>query len=213
MLNSKANKYLHHNSITSKYTNFNLEVIILEHLRSSLEESPIVKFGEYEYFVHPISDGIPEVKPELLNEVINEIRCTITSDYDKIVAIEAMGLPIGAALAMVIKKPLVIIRKKSYGLEGEVAVEQITGYSKSKLFINGLEPHDKVVLIDDVISTGGTLRAVLLALEEIGVDVVDVIAVIEKGDHKDQVERDTGVEIKTLIKVNIIDGKLIVTEE
>jgi adenine phosphoribosyltransferase len=188
-------------------------VIILDNLRESLEESPIVKIGEYDYFVNPITDGIPEVKPELIHEVINEIRCMMTRDYDKIVAIEAMGLPIGAALAMDLKKPYVIIRKKSYGLDGEVAVEQITGYSKSKLYINGLEPHDKVVLIDDVISTGGTLKAVLLALEEMGVDVVDVIVVIEKGDHKEQVERDTGIEIKTLIKVHIIDGKMIVTDE
>jgi adenine phosphoribosyltransferase len=184
----------------------------LEHLKESLEKSPIVKKGEYDYVVHPITDGVPEVEPELLHEVVGEIQNLLMKDYDKIVAIEAMGLPLGAALAINVKKPLVIIRKKSYGLEGEVAVDQITGYSEAKLFINGLEPHDKVVIVDDVISTGGTLKAVLKALDEMGVDVVDVVVVIEKGENKDALERETGTVIKTLVKVDVIDGKVVVTE-
>ncbi|WP_455392067.1 hypoxanthine/guanine phosphoribosyltransferase [[Eubacterium] cellulosolvens] len=185
----------------------------MEHLRTSLEESPIVKKGEYNYFIHPITDGVPEVEPDLLREVVSEIRNLLTKEFDKLVAIEAMGLPIGAALAVDVKKPLVIIRKKSYGLEGEVAVEQVTGYSKAKLFINGLEPHDKVVIVDDVISTGGTLKAVLTALNDMGVDVVDAIVVIEKGENKAGVERETGIEIKALVKVDIVDEKVVIIEE
>ncbi len=186
---------------------------MLDLLKSSLEESPIVKRGEYNYFVHPITDGVPEIKPELLDEVIDEIKNHLVRDYDKIVAIEAMGLPIGAVLAVEVKKPLVIIRKKSYGLNGEVSVEQITGYSKSQLFINGLEPHDKVIVVDDVISTGGTLKAVLNSLIEMGVDIVHVIVVIEKGDSKIQVEQETGVEIKTLVKVDVIQDSIMIIEE
>ena len=185
----------------------------MEHLRASLEESPIVKKGEYNYFIHPITDGVPEVKPELLHEVVSEIRSLLMKEYDKIIAIEAMGLPIGAALATEVNKPLVIIRKKSYGLEGEVAVDQITGYSKAKLFINGLEPMDKVIIVDDVISTGGTLKAVLMALEKMGVDVIDVVVVIEKGENKASIEQETGVEIKTLVKVDVIDNKVVLLEE
>jgi adenine phosphoribosyltransferase len=186
---------------------------MLDLLKSSLEESPIVKKGDYNYFVHPITDGVPEIQPELLNEVVFEIKNHLLKNYEKIVAIEAMGLPIGAVLAIDVKKPLVIIRKKSYGLEGEVSVEQVTGYSKSQLFINGLEPHDKVIIVDDVISTGGTLIAVLNCLLDMGVDIVDVIVVIEKGDNKQQVEQQTGVEITTLVKVDVVGGSVIVSED
>lgn len=185
---------------------------MLDILKTTLEECPVVKKGEYDYFVHPITDGVPEISFELLHEVVGEIRNKLIKDYDKIVAIEAMGLPIGAALAMEVNKPLVVIRKKSYGLEGEVSVEQSTGYSKSKLFINGLEPHDKIIIVDDVLSTGGTLKAVLTALNEMGVDIVDVVVVIEKGPNKAQIEQATGVEIKSLIKANVVDGKVVVTE-
>ena len=45
----------------------------LERLRASLAECPVVKFGEYEYFVHPITDGIPLGRPEVLDEVLAEL--------------------------------------------------------------------------------------------------------------------------------------------
>jgi adenine phosphoribosyltransferase len=183
-----------------------------EILKVSLEEAPIVKMGEYNYFVHPITDGVPEIGPELLREVVDNIKDLLVKDFDKIVAIEAMGLPVGTILAMELNKPLVIIRKKSYGLEGEVSVEQVTGYSKAKMFINGLEFDDKIVIVDDVISTGGTLKAVLKALKNIGVDIVDVVIVIEKGEGKSIVEDETGIEIKTLICANVVDGRVITSE-
>ena len=185
---------------------------MLEILKNTLEESPIVKKGDYDYVVHPITDGVPEIKPELLREVVNEIKNHILKDYDKIVAVEAMGLPIGAILSIELNKPLVIIRKKSYGLPGEISVEQKTGYSKSKLFINGLEPEDKIIIVDDVLSTGGTLKALLTVLIDMGVNVVDVIVVIEKGNNKDQVEKETGMEIKTLVKLDVMDGKIVVSD-
>lgn len=188
------------------------EFIMLEILKNTLEESPIVKKGNYNYVVHPITDGVPEIKPELLREVVDEIKNHLLKDYDKIVAVEAMGLPLGSILSVELNKPLVIIRKKSYGLPGEVSVEQQTGYSKSKLFINGLGPEDKIIIVDDVLSTGGTLKALLTVLNDMGVNVVDVIVVIEKGDNKDQVERETGMEIKTLIKLDVINSKIVVSD-
>jgi adenine phosphoribosyltransferase len=115
-------------------------------------------------------------------------------------------------LAVEVNKPLVIVRKKSFGLASEVSVQQVTGYSKSQLFINGLEPHDKVVIVDDVLSTGGTLKAVITALNNMGVNIVDVIVVIEKGENRERIELETGVEIKPLIKVDVVDEKVIVTE-
>jgi adenine phosphoribosyltransferase len=185
---------------------------MLEILKTTLEEAPIVKKGEYNYFVHPITDGVPEITPELLREVVGEIKNFLVKDFDKIVAIEAMGLPIGAVLSVELNKPLVIIRKKGYGLEGEVIVEQVTGYSKSQLYINGINVDDKIIIIDDVISTGGTLKGILEKIENIGAEIVDVIIVIEKGNGKHLLEEETGIEIKSLIKADVIDGKVVTSD-
>ena len=41
----------------------------MEALRESLENAPIITKGKYQYIIHPITDGIPEIKPSLLEEI------------------------------------------------------------------------------------------------------------------------------------------------
>jgi len=58
----------------------------MDQLRQSLLDAPIIEKGEYQYFVHPISDGVPMLKPELLREiVIRIIRKAELENVDKIV--------------------------------------------------------------------------------------------------------------------------------
>ena len=45
----------------------------LPRLRASLAETPVVRFGDYEYFVHPITDGIPLGRPDVLDEVLGAL--------------------------------------------------------------------------------------------------------------------------------------------
>lgn len=183
---------------------------MFENLKKSLIESPVIKKGDYAYFVHPITDGVPLVTSEILEEVANGISLVGNMDVDKIVCIEAMGIHIATAISLKTGIPFVVVRKRSYGLEGEVAVHQVTGYSEGELYINGLEKGDKVLLVDDVVSTGGTMISILKALEIIGVDVVDVVVAIEKGKGKWIVEDATGYKVKSLIKVKVKNGKVMI---
>ena len=89
-------------------------------------------------------------------------------------------------------------------------MHQITGYSQGELYINGLQKGDKIILVDDVVSTGGTMIAVLNALKKMGVEIVDVMAVIEKGTGKEIVKRETGFTVKSLILVDVVDGRVVI---
>ena len=175
---------------------------MLERLKRSLLEAPIVMRGNYAYFIHPISDGVPELKPELIREVVTNILKIAELDVDKIVTIEAMGIHVGTALSLATDIPLVILRKRKYELPGEIAVHQITGYSKGELYLNGVERGDRVLIVDDVISTGGTMIATIRALEKAGAEIKDIVAVIERGDGAEKV-RKTGYDIKTLVKIDV----------
>lgn len=174
---------------------------MLERLKKSLEEAPVVPMGDYNYVVHPITDGVPYIEPALLNEVIDEIIRPGLPEFDLIVTAEAMGIPIATALSLRTGRPFNIIRKRRYGLPGEVSVSQVTGYSKAKLYINGLKRGDRILFVDDVISTGGTLRATLRALKGIGVIITGIVIVVEKGDGHVRVEisQEFGVSIRTLV--------------
>ena len=179
----------------------------LKYLIKSLEKASIVKRGKYSYIVHPITDGIPEIKPELLKEVTHEMQKFMEKcgKIDKILTIEAMGIPLATTLSLNMNIPFSIIRKRRYGLPDEVSVRQVTGYSKSKLYINGLEKKDKIIIVDDVLSTGGTLRTVLKTLKKMGVVVKGVFIVVDKGDSVTKIKNESGVEITALVNIDIID--------
>lgn len=180
---------------------------MLDILKSSLLSAPIFKRGDYNYFIHPITDGVPQVKPNLIREVVGHVIRIADLDVDKIVTIEAMGIPIGMALSLATDIPLVIIRKRKYGLPGEIEVSQVTGYSKSQLYLNGIERGDKVIIVDDVISTGGTAHATLQALKVAGAEVKDMVVVIQRGDGVERL-RAMGYDIKTMVSVEVDEQKV-----
>ena len=182
----------------------------LERLRESLADCPVVRFGDYDYFVHPITDGIPLGKPEVLDEVLDELaKRGDWSRCDKIVTAESMGFPLASGLSMRVHRPYVFIRKRQYGLPGEVSLRQMTGYSKTDMFINNIRRGDRVVFVDDVISTGGTLYAIVRALRQIGAEVTNVLIVFEKTHAKARMEKDLGLPIQTLMAVDVV-GKTLV---
>ncbi|MGL4670107.1 MAG: hypoxanthine/guanine phosphoribosyltransferase [Methanobacteriaceae archaeon] len=187
---------------------------MLENFLKSLKESPIIKKGEYNYFVNPITDGIPPMSAEILREIVDVIIVQIgTGDInkiDKIVCVEAMGIHLATALSLATDIPFVVIRKREYGLDGEKPIFQQTGYSKGELYINYINSGDNIIFIDDVVSTGGTMIATLNALSDIGANIIKTIAIVEKGEGKKIVEDETGFSVLTLAKLDIIDGKIIV---
>ena len=182
----------------------------LERLRASLAEAPVVKFGDYDYFVHPITDGIPLGRPEVLEEVLHELAARGDwSRCDKIVTAESMGFPIAAGLAVRVHRPYVFIRKRRYGLPGEVSLKQTTGYSKTDMYINNIHPGDRIAFVDDVVSTGGTLAAIVRALRLLGAEVTEALVVFEKTREKARMEKELGLRITTLLAVDVVDGKLV----
>lgn len=173
---------------------------MLEKLVESLETCPMVKRGEYNYFIHPITDGVPVVDPALLRDVAAAmLKVLDLRGVEKIVVVEAMGIHIGSVLSTMTDLPMSVMRKREYKLPGEVAVHQMTGYSKGELYLNGIRKGEKVVIIDDVISTGGTMKALLAALEIAGAEVVDICFAIQRG------EPDIGRPYKSLVQIEVDD--------
>ena len=152
-------------------------------LQESLRGAPIIWKGEYPYFIHPISDGIPRMDPDVLRATRDLIVSSVDwSQVDLIVSVEAMGLPLLAAVGDATGKPTVVVRKRSYGMEGETRVDVATGYSQSTVYINDIKAGERIVIVDDVISTGGTLEPLIQQLEDMGVILQDIVIAIEKGE-------------------------------
>ena len=176
----------------------------MERLRDSLHDAPIIDKDGYDYLVHPISNGVPTLDPALLREVVVGITQEADlADVDKIVAPEAMGIHIATALSLQTDIPLVVIRKREYGLDGEVALHQQTGYSESEMYINDVESGDSVLIVDDLLSTGGTLAAICDAFDDIGADIVDIVVALRKVGPS--ALDDTQYEATSLLDITVDD--------
>lgn len=180
-----------------------------ELLRKSLVDAPVIDKDGYQYFVHPLTDGIPAIEPALLREVVAEMRALLDlRDADRIVTVEAMGIPLATALSLDTGIPIAVIRKRKYGFADEQEIGQRTGYSRGSLFVNGLSRGDRIVFVDDVISTGGTLGALIPAFRQMGLTLADIGIVVEKGEGRAALENEHGVRIKTLQRIELRDRRV-----
>lgn len=180
---------------------------MLERTRESLESSPIVMRNGYPYVVNPLMDGVPRMDPAIMSEVTDRMMELCDFDCDLILAPEAMAIPFAAVISLKTGKPYSVIRKRPYGCEGEIAIEKETGYSRSTMYINDVRKGERIVIIDDVISTGGTMRSIVDAIEDHGCEITDIVVAIDKSDDIEIVSDMLGHPVKAVIKLQIEDGK------
>ena len=183
-------------------------------LKRSLSDAPIIWKGDYPYFIHPITDGVPRLEPNVLQAIVDLTEPLVDWDnIDIILGIEAMGLPLTAPLAMRTGVPMVIARKRDYGLEGEVEINQQTGYSKGSIYLNDIKAGERIAIIDDVLSTGGTMRSVIEGVKQTKASVENIVIVVEKGDGMQNLKQDyPSIRFDSLVKLHMDGEKIIVTD-
>ena len=183
----------------------------MNQLRTSLQNAPVIWKGDYPYFIHPVTDGVPRMDPDVLKAIVElTVERVDWRQVDVLLGIEAMGLPLAAPLSMATGVPLVVARKRSYGLEGEGKIDQATGYSKGVMYLNDINEGERVAILEDVLSTGGTLEAVIEGVHRAGAEVTEIVAVVEKGGGLKRLqEMHPDVRIQSLVRLEM-DGAQVV---
>lgn len=118
---------------------------------------------------------------------LNEMNKLLSGvDYDLIAGAESRGFIFGAPLAYMNKKGLVLVRKKGKLPRETVGASYNLEYGTAEIEIhkNAIKPGDKVVLVDDLIATGGTIQAAARLIEALGGEVVKMVFLIELTDLK-----------------------------
>ena len=107
--------------------------------------------------------------------------CLKDVDVDVIVGTESRGFIFGMPIAYNLHKPFVPVRKK-----GKLPCETISAsydleYGKAEIEIHkdAIKPGQKVVIIDDLIATGGTVEAAAKLIEQLGGEVVKIVFLME----------------------------------
>jgi len=113
-----------------------------------------------------------------LDEMEKYVR---SKNPDAIVAIESRGFIFGAAIADRLHIGLVTVRKPGKLPSKTISQEYSLEYGTDSIEIHtdALNKGDKVVIVDDLIATGGTLKAACNLVEKLGAEVVGISAVID----------------------------------
>lgn len=102
-------------------------------------------------------------------------------DFDVIAGPESRGFIFGTPLAYNLKKPFVLIRKKGKLPCETVSVEYALEYGTATIEMHkdAIRPGQRVLLVDDLIATGGTTKAMIELIEQLGGKVVGVNVLME----------------------------------
>ena len=105
-------------------------------------------------------------------------------DFDVIAGCEARGFICGAPLAYNLHKPFVPIRKKGKLPAATVsqAYDLEYGTAEVEIHVDAIKPGQRVVIVDDLIATGGTVEAGAKLVEKLGGKVVKAIFLMELSD-------------------------------
>ena len=102
-------------------------------------------------------------------------------DFDYVVAPDARGFVFGVPVSYNLGKGFIPIRKKGK-LPGETYAKEYDleyGTATIEMHKDALNPGDKVVIIDDLMATGGTTKAMADLLEEAGAKIVKIVCLVE----------------------------------
>tara|TARA_A200000113_G_C8727217_1_gene310370 strand:- start:173 stop:700 length:528 start_codon:yes stop_codon:yes gene_type:complete len=119
---------------------------------------------------------------KVTNDKILEIAKKI--EFSKVAAIESRGFIFASTISYLLKKPFILLRKKNK-LPGEVhSIDFELEYGKATIEVHkdSIEKNDKILVIDDLIATGGTAEAAAKLIEISGGKVAAFIFVINLFD-------------------------------
>ena len=102
-------------------------------------------------------------------------------DFDVVVGPESRGFIFGVPVAYSMKKAFVPVRKKGKLPCETISMEYDLGYGSAviEMHKDSIKPGQKVVIIDDLIATGGTIEAITKLVEQFGGEVVKIVFLME----------------------------------
>lgn len=120
--------------------------------------------------------------PDGLKLAVDEMAaCLDGIEFDAVVGLESRGFLFGMPIAYNLHKPFIPVRKKGKLPRATVEKEYDLEYGSAIIEIHkdDIKPGMKVVVIDDLIATGGTLKAAGELIEELGAKVVKMVCLME----------------------------------
>ncbi len=184
----------------------NFGVDFVKEFSTFLHENKIIRFGDFtlasgkksSYYVDlRLVPSYPHQFRKMVKYLQNEIIKDIGLDkFDSLVSVPTGGLVIASALAIETVKPLIYVRTKP------------KDYGTSKSVEGKIQEGMKVVMIDDVATTGGSVVNGIKSLKEVKIKVEDAYVIVNRMEGADEALKNEGVTLHSITNIMQITKSL-----
>ncbi len=175
----------------------------MQSIIEAFHKKRLVFLKDRNFLINSLIDQQPATSYDLMNETVRELIALANWEgVTKVFGEEDRGGFIAALVAYEKKLPLAMVKWNPSGLEGDISIPFRNAYSSGLMYANGLEKGDKVVLVEDMVDSGGTIISMIKLLKREGIELVDVVVVAEKAEYQGikKIEKETGVKVKSILK-------------
>lgn len=172
-------------------------------LINDINSAPSISEGSYTFKAFSIGERGTTLSPELIREVVNGLigRIQAGSKFDSIVSIHVTGAMWSLPVALALNKPLHLFTTEPSGISGQRQLEQKRPYLSRSIYSPDLSQVGNCILIDDVLSGGGTITQIKEAIEDAGGTVLGAFCVIDKNGKADMLSSKLGIKVEALINM------------
>ncbi len=136
---------------------------------------------------------------------------------DLIVTFESAGAQLAAIAGQALHLPYMVARKKRFSLPKEISFSVTTNFDEKKFYIYGDVMGKRILIIDDVIASGTTVKNAALALKEAGGELIAIFVSAAKTNMTGKKYQDTLVDINiplvSLVQIKVVDNKVVVLSD
>ncbi|MBT5201249.1 MAG: orotate phosphoribosyltransferase [Thaumarchaeota archaeon] len=171
-----------------------------------LHQKGIIKFGDFTLASGKKSSYYVDLRlvpsyPHEFRNMVKYLENKITEDiglekFDSIVSVPTGGLVIASALAIETVKPLIYVRSKP------------KDYGTSKSVEGKIKDGMKVVMIDDVATTGGSVVNAIKSLKEVNISITDAYVIVNRMEGADEALSELGVKMHSVLDILQITQEL-----
>ena len=178
-------------------------------VREAFDNQPLYEIDGYKFVLNSLTEQVPATQPNLLR-LAGEWLADSLPHCDKLLTEEDKGAILVAAVSLHTNIPFGMARWYPNQLADQISAIFTCEYvEEGTLYLSGIEKGDEVVIIDDMISTGGTLIGIIKTLQAVGANIVKIIVLAEKIEYNgiQKVKDETGLNVRSLVKISIAGEK------
>jgi adenine phosphoribosyltransferase len=167
----------------------------------------------YTYVILPLEARAEPIFIKACVEGIEKLMKEEIKKSNTVLAIESKGFIITPIIAMRNGLRWVAVRKRNYNIPDQFVFHQKKAFKGgTELFCVGLKRNDRVILIDDIFSSGGTVINTVEVLMNCGIKINGICAIYTRGNGLEEIKKKFGLPTGALARIELIEGKPKITE-